>query len=161
MFSLLFKFQKISPCSFRSRGRFTPILVLFLNISLKIWRPSLCKTNSKIYSFFHHDLYPYAMLRLISKFQNILPNRGPFIPIFGTFSKDFAQKYGGHHCAKTNSMAFFFFITTYLLKQCLSYYQKLKTFYRVGFLVDGALFPFWNIFLRFHSKIWRPSLCKN
>ena len=122
MLSLLSKFQKISPYSFLSRGRFIPILVLFLKISPKNMLAFVeQKINSMTYSFCHHDLSPYAMLRLLRKFQKISPcsflSRGRFIPFLAHFLKSFVQEYGGLHCAKFNSMTSFSIIN-YLRMLC-------------------------------------------
>ena len=91
MLSLLSQFQKISPCSFLSRGRFIPILVLFLKILLKNMEASIVQKRIRWHIIFHHELSSNAMLRLLSKFQKISPcsflSRGRFIPILAHFLK--------------------------------------------------------------------------
>ena len=126
----------------------------------------MCKNKFDDIFFFQHELSSYIMFSLLSKFKRfhrvVFLVEGALYQFWHThFSKDFAHEYWSLHCTKTNSITYSFFIINYLLMLCLVYYQNFKRFHRVVFLVEGALFPFWHIFWRFRSKIWRPSLCKN
>ena len=164
LLSLLSKFQEFSPCSFLSRGRFIPILAHFLKISLKNMEAFITQKRIQIHSFLIKN---YLLMLCLVYYQNFKRFHHIVFLVEGALyqfwhiSKDFAHEYWSLHCGKKNLIAFSFFFINYILMLCLVYYQNFKRFHFVVFLVKGALFPFWHIFWRFRSKIWRPSLCKN
>ena len=164
LLSLLSKFQKFYPCSFLSRGRFIPILAHFLKISLKNMEAFIMQKRIQRHSFFIKNYLLMLCLvyyQIFKRFHHIVFLVEGALYQFWHISKDFAQEYWSLHCAKTNSITYSFFFINYVLMLCLVYYQNFKRFHCVVFLVEGALFPFWHIFLRFRPKIWKPSLCKN
>ena len=132
MLRLSSKFQKISPCSFLSRGRFITILAHFLKIWPKNIGPSLCKNKFDDIFFFHPELSLYAMLRLLTKFQKISPcsflSRGRYITILSHFIKIWPKNMGPSLCKNKFDDIFFFFHheLSYVMLSLLSKFQKIS-----------------------------------